>query len=75
MGWALVLLGSVALAPAGDASEAVPPVKPPWQRLLQGDDAHKAARLQERLICLVEAHRFAEALQLADQLEDLRRRT
>jgi tetratricopeptide (TPR) repeat protein len=47
-------------------------VKPPWQRLLQGDDAKKAEELQKRLDELQPAGKFADALETAEQLARLR---
>jgi tetratricopeptide (TPR) repeat protein/CHAT domain-containing protein len=71
--WVLIglLLGTGLLA----APAAEPPrEKPPWQRLLQGDDARKAQTLEGRLQESQEAGKFAEALALAEELEALRRR-
>jgi tetratricopeptide (TPR) repeat protein len=48
------------------ADEAAP--KPPWQRLLQGDEAHKAAQQEKKLAQLQEAGKFAQALPLAEAL-------
>jgi hypothetical protein len=47
-------------------------VKPQWQRLLQGDDAKKAAELEKKLAQLQEAGQFAEALKVAEALTELR---
>jgi tetratricopeptide (TPR) repeat protein len=47
-------------------------VKPPWQRLLQGDDAKKADELRKRLDGLQLAGKFAEAAEIAEQLSHLR---
>jgi tetratricopeptide (TPR) repeat protein len=53
-----------------------PPVKPPWQRLLQGEDARKAQELEKALDgCLqraTEAGDLEKALQAGDELARLR---
>ena len=46
--------------------------KPPWQRLLKGDDAKKAAELAKRIEELEAADRYSEAISLAEELPDLR---
>src|SRR5271165_5188905 len=46
--------------------------KPPWQRLLQGEDAKKAKELKERITKLSEAGRFQDALKAAEELAELR---
>jgi tetratricopeptide (TPR) repeat protein len=48
--------------------------KPPYQRLLQGDDAKQAAALEKRIRELREKDRYAEAIQAAEELLALRRR-
>jgi CHAT domain-containing protein/tetratricopeptide (TPR) repeat protein len=48
--------------------------KPPWQRLLQGDDARQAQLLEGRLQELQEAGKFEEALAVAEELAALRTR-
>jgi tetratricopeptide (TPR) repeat protein len=74
MGWTLYVLGCLAAAPAAEGAGAPPAAKPPWQRLLQGDDAKKAAELEKRVAALQEAAKFEEALKVAQELEPLRRR-
>jgi hypothetical protein len=49
------------LAAAEPAKKAVA-VKPPWQRLLQGEDAKKAAEQEKQLLRLLEAGKFEDAL-------------
>jgi hypothetical protein len=49
-----------------------PTPKPPWQRLLRGDDAKKAAEQEKKLEQLQEAGQFAEALKIAEALAELR---
>jgi tetratricopeptide (TPR) repeat protein len=66
-----LLVGPVALVMLLSAEEPVPQ-KPPWQRLLQGDDARKARTLDERLQELQEAGKFEEALAVAEELAALR---
>jgi CHAT domain-containing protein/tetratricopeptide (TPR) repeat protein len=46
--------------------------KPPWQRLLTGDDAKKAAGLQQRIGELEAADRYAEVINLSEELLALR---
>jgi tetratricopeptide (TPR) repeat protein len=68
-----LLLGCAVLAAAADA-EGPGRDKPPWQRLLQGDDASKAERLEQRLQELQEAEKFSAALEVAEELAALRSR-
>jgi tetratricopeptide (TPR) repeat protein len=63
----LALLG-LSLAVVAHAADS----KPPWQRLLSGDDAKKAARLQQRIEELEAADRYAEAVRLQEELIALR---
>jgi hypothetical protein len=64
-----------ALLPAvAAADEPKPAEKPPYQRLLQGDDAKQAAELQKRIEERAAADDYAGALQAAEQLLALRRR-
>src|SRR5262249_41628445 len=46
--------------------------KPPWQRLLQGDDATRATKLQKQINQLMLEGQFAEAVKPADTLLALR---
>jgi tetratricopeptide (TPR) repeat protein len=72
----LVAVAGAALVDAGGAGhlygEDPTPIKPPWQRLLQGADAKKAAELEARLGQLREAGKFEEAVQVAAELVALR---
>jgi tetratricopeptide (TPR) repeat protein len=61
-----VVLETVAVA------EGLPGEKPAWQRLLQGDDLHKARELQLRLQELQQTGKFDEALTVAEALVRLR---
>src|SRR6516225_7198014 len=46
--------------------------KPPWQRLLSGDDAKKAASLQQRIEELENGDQYAEAIKRSEELLALR---
>jgi CHAT domain-containing protein/tetratricopeptide (TPR) repeat protein len=59
---------------ADDAPKPSAGDKPPWQRLLQGEDARQAKELEERLERLRETGKLREALQAAEALTELRRR-
>jgi hypothetical protein len=48
--------------------------KPPWQRMLQGEDARKAEELDQRIQQLQQAAKFDEALAAARELAELRER-
>jgi tetratricopeptide (TPR) repeat protein len=63
----LVLL--VVLTGAALAAE-----EPPYKRVLQGDDAKRAAALDKQVYELCVAGKFAEAVAPAEELRDLRRR-
>jgi tetratricopeptide (TPR) repeat protein len=63
----------------GDWRRSTPPARrtsdnlhPPWQRLLQGDDARQAKELEDRLGKLQEAGKWEEALKTATAIADLR---
>src|SRR5262245_48818733 len=51
-----------------------PAEKPPYQRLLQGDDDKQAAALQQRSLERATADDYAGAVQAAEELLALRRR-
>jgi tetratricopeptide (TPR) repeat protein/CHAT domain-containing protein len=72
----LAVVGVAALVDGGGASylrgEDPSPSRPPWQRLLQGDDARKTEELQNRLEALRLAGKFDEALASAEELARLR---
>jgi tetratricopeptide (TPR) repeat protein len=74
MCWTPFVLGCLAAALPGGAAAAGPQPKPPWQRLLQGDDARKAQDLEQRLGSLQEAGKFEDALKVAQELAQLRGR-
>jgi CHAT domain-containing protein/tetratricopeptide (TPR) repeat protein len=68
-----MLLAAAALAwitlPGGMPRGADEPAsKPPWQRLLQGDEARKAAQQEKELAQLQETGKFADVLPLAEAL-------
>jgi tetratricopeptide (TPR) repeat protein len=48
--------------------------RPPWQRLLQGTEAKKAAELEARIEQLQEAGKWEEALRAAQEITELRAR-
>jgi tetratricopeptide (TPR) repeat protein len=54
--------------------EQPPSAKPPWQRLLQGDDAKKAQALEKILAPLQAAGKLEEALKVAEELTQMRAR-
>jgi tetratricopeptide (TPR) repeat protein len=78
-GLAFCLLTAFLLVRSGAGSWADDPVKPaasakpPYQRLLHGDDARKAAGLNKRTGELTEADQCTEAIRAAEELLALRR--
>jgi tetratricopeptide (TPR) repeat protein len=58
--------------PADEPAKAATAPKPPWQRLLQGEDARRAAELEAQLLKLTESGELAGALKVAEDLEALR---
>ena len=64
------LLG--ALGAAAEPAKKAEAMKPPWQRLLQGEDAKKAAEQEKRMAELQEAGKFEDALKAAQALAELR---
>jgi tetratricopeptide (TPR) repeat protein len=78
--WRIVLaaVGVAALVDGGGAGrlcgEDPPPSRPPWQRLLQGDDAKKAGELQGEVTAAQQAGKWEEAVQAAQELLDLRQK-
>jgi tetratricopeptide (TPR) repeat protein len=68
-----VLAWCAALAAIASADQP-PPAKPPWQRLLQGEDARKSQTLERQLQELQEAAKFEAALAVAEELAALRTR-
>jgi tetratricopeptide (TPR) repeat protein len=69
-----------AAAPMGQPARAADPAggagtsRPPWQRLLQGADATKAAELDDQVAAAWQAGKWEEALRGAGQLLELRKR-
>src|SRR5437868_6645807 len=59
-----------AASPAGESSES----RPPWQRLLQGDDKKQAGGLDGRAAVAWQAGRWEEAVRAAEELLELRRK-
>jgi tetratricopeptide (TPR) repeat protein len=78
--WLTVLaaVGVAALVDGGGAgrlrSDTPTASKPPWQRLLQGDEAKKAHELEERSVAAWEASKWEEALRAAEQVLELRQK-
>jgi len=70
---ALLGLALVVVANGDDPKPRTDP-KPPWQRLLTGADARKAADLVTRILELEAADNYAEAIRLREQLLALRTR-
>jgi CHAT domain-containing protein/tetratricopeptide (TPR) repeat protein len=71
----VALLGlSLAAGVRADAPQPKANPKPPWQRLLTGDDARKAAALEKRIAELETADRYAEAVTGVEDLLALRTR-
>jgi CHAT domain-containing protein/tetratricopeptide (TPR) repeat protein len=67
--------GAGVLAETPPVGPPEPPAeKAPWQRMLTGDDAQRAAELEKKLGELGQADKFAEAQQVARQLVELRSR-
>jgi tetratricopeptide (TPR) repeat protein len=72
IGIACVVGGVVwATARADDPKPRTAP-KPPWQQLLTGEDAKKAAGLEKRIEELEAADKYAEAIRLGEELLALR---
>ena len=73
---AMVLVGLIGVAgmSAAQTQAADKPalVKPPWQRLLRGEDDRKAAAQERQLEQLQTAGKFDDALKVAQALADLR---
>src|SRR5262245_23674588 len=60
------------LAGSGDEPRQTP--KPPYQRLLQGDDAKRAAALMEQIKAVEQADQYDEAIERCEELLALRTR-
>jgi CHAT domain-containing protein/tetratricopeptide (TPR) repeat protein len=68
----LAFLVSVLCAPAlGDEPDSLSD-KPQWQRMLQGDDAKRAAELQTKIDAAETADRYEEAIDLHEEMLALR---
>ncbi len=65
---AMAILISATLAQAPKQKEAEPAPKLPWQRLLQGDDAKRAAELDKAIEAALKADQWAEAIARVDEL-------
>src|SRR5438094_217558 len=71
---AALLLGSGNPSQADEPAKSDNVAKPPYQRLLQGEDARKAAAQAKRMADLQQADNYSEAIQAAEGLLTLRRR-
>src|SRR5262245_26629432 len=71
---ALTVLAALLTGTTAAEPEKQPVEKPPYQRLLQGDDAQQAAALEKRIGELREKDCYTEAVQAAEELLALRRR-
>ena len=69
---AIVIAVELALTPRLHADEPAP--KPAWQRLLQGDDAKRAAELNTAIAAALKADRWNDAIARAEELLALRSR-
>jgi tetratricopeptide (TPR) repeat protein len=74
VGPVLAALITATLAQAPKQKDAEPAAKPPWQRLLKGDDAKRAAELKEAIDGALRSDRWAEAIARADELRTFRSR-
>jgi CHAT domain-containing protein len=68
---ALLALCWVVVAQSDEGKPKTEP-KPQWQRLLSGDDSHKAAGLAKRIAELEAADKYTEAIRLREELLALR---
>jgi hypothetical protein len=76
VGWAGGLLLGLAVV-GGTASEEPRPAeesKPPWQRMLRGDDARQADKLLAQIASLSDAEKFTDAVKIAQEVLALRER-
>src|SRR5688572_9005022 len=55
-------------------AQGKPDDRPPWQRMLTGEDAKKAVELEKRIVELEGKARFGEAVGLAKEVLALRER-
>jgi tetratricopeptide (TPR) repeat protein len=69
---ACVVCGLVGTTTRADDPKLKTETKPPWQRLLKGDDAKKAAELGKRIEELEAADKYAEAISQSAELLALR---
>ncbi len=67
-----LMIALLAILRADEPAKKPHASKPPWQRMLQGEDATKAAEQEKKLAELQEAGQFTEALKVAQALADLR---
>jgi tetratricopeptide (TPR) repeat protein len=74
VGPVLAILIPAVLARAPKPGEAEPAPKPPWQRLLQGDDAKRAKDLDKAIEAALKADQWDKAIAQAEELVALRSR-
>ena len=70
----LMISTAVALAQAPREKETASKSKPPWQRVLQGDDAKRVEALENQIADLEKKGQFAEAVAPAREVLEIRRR-
>ena len=71
----LPLLLVLSLSPPAPADDPKPPAeRPPYERLLQGDDAQKVTELARQLGQELQANQYAKALVVVEEMVALRRR-
>src|SRR5262249_13164775 len=63
---------SLPVVVGADDSKSTAGAKPPWQRLLTGDDARKGTELEKRIDELVNADKYVEAMRAGEELFTLR---
>jgi tetratricopeptide (TPR) repeat protein len=76
LAWLIGVLAALAadVARADEPAKAPPASKPPWQRLLQGEDAKRAGEQEKQLAELQAAGKFEDALKVAEALLQSRER-
>ncbi len=72
MGVMGLLAAMLTMLRAEEPAKKAETIKPPWQRLLQGEDARKATEQDRQLAQMQEAGQFSEALKVAEALAELR---
>lgn len=70
----LIVAAAVTLAQAPQEKETAVKSKPPWQRVLQGDDAKQVEALEKRITDLEKKGQFAEAVAFTREVLSIRKR-